>query len=542
MDVSRIRGAGCVARELPAANNTCLSTNERRTVWFFFEVQPLAGGNATPGSPAGKLRFRIVPADASAFVSDDDNGSTPAGMTDYDFALFDISAFNNRVDACGAIKYASSGSTAGSIQKACNYSGLPGPTGLTSQGDAVSVDYNRFNMPVSVTVGQTFALAVDNFSLNASHFTIDFGVQWQAGEAQTASIAPQAGPMGSMVQASTLGGCRNAIALHLAKAVVADSTLTAKFIVYANGQAYQPSLVTDANPTQTLALETKKLHLFFPTEIPQGQFALELRETLADRYQTTVMRGNTPLDTRAPIGLLTAQNAYCYGGKVLVEALRPMPATQFRHWNTNSDVLSADNGSVLFVHRARQNQLLPISYVYSTIGGCLDSALLDVPIFTVPGAPLLALIGQDTMMASGDFEEYDWMRGDSLLDSHGAKLHANQPGVYKVRGRNGPCAGEWSGRFAYGLTSVKRIADISISIYPNPAREQLYIDVQQDGHSERVRIEIRNTGGKLMLEDSFCANHGLSKRALRLPKLGTGLYTVTVHTATAMSTHRVLIR
>jgi hypothetical protein len=345
-----------------------------------------------------------------------------------------------------------------------------------------------------------------------------------------------------MLQANTLGGCRNAIALHLARAVVVDSSLSSKFIVFANGQAYQPTLVADANQSQTMALESKKLHLYFPTEIPQGQFALELREILADRYQNTVLAGSAALDTRSPVGLQTASNAYCAGGKVLVEALRPMPATQFRHWNTNSDVLSADNSSVLFVHRARQNQLLPITYVYSTVGGCLDSALLDVPIFTVPGAPLLALSGQDTMVANGDFEEFDWMRGDSLLPGHGAKQHANQAGVYKVRGRNGPCSGEWSGRFAYGLTSAKRIADISISVYPNPAREQLFIDVQQDGHSEKVRIEIHNTEGKLMMEDSFSANHGLSKRAMRLPKLSTGLYTVTVQTATAMSTHRVLIR
>jgi hypothetical protein len=54
---------GCVNNELPSDANTCFSNNEKGTTWYKFQIRPLPGGPTAPGSPAGKLRFKIIPKD-----------------------------------------------------------------------------------------------------------------------------------------------------------------------------------------------------------------------------------------------------------------------------------------------------------------------------------------------------------------------------------------------------------------------------------------------------------------------------------------------
>lgn len=182
-----ILGPGCVNAELPGAGNTCLATNERRTTWYIFEVRPQPGGPTAPGSPAGLLRILIFPNDIPDQLPITDNGAGSIGTLDYDFSLFDITAFgNNRAAACQAIKRAPAATVPGSIQVSCNYNGLSGPTGLIEPGTGNNGG-NRYNRPIPVTVGQRFIFAVDNFSNNDFGYKIYFG-----GLRQDPSLPPSA--------------------------------------------------------------------------------------------------------------------------------------------------------------------------------------------------------------------------------------------------------------------------------------------------------------------------------------------------------------
>jgi hypothetical protein len=182
---------GCVQNELPSDANTCFSNNEKGTTWYKFQIRPLPGGLTAPGSPAGKLRFRIIPGDVYDDPNYDpfaDDGATGLGATDYDFLLFKIPA-TAATDgaACGAIKNSTAFGTNGSVIASCNWTGTRGPTGLFEPGTGTEFAQGpatRFNKTLDVKVGDLFYLAVDNFSVNTLGFTVDFRglAELQSGE------------------------------------------------------------------------------------------------------------------------------------------------------------------------------------------------------------------------------------------------------------------------------------------------------------------------------------------------------------------------
>jgi hypothetical protein len=174
---------GCVEGELPNPNNTCFSNNEKGTMWFKIEIFPLniPGSPTAFGSPAGKLRFKIIPKDVLDSPDYDpftDNGSSNYGNTDYDFMVFKIpNTITSNGAACTAVRNSTTFSDPASVIASCNWTGTRGPTGLfepgtgteTSQGPAT-----RFNLPLDVSVGDVYLIAIDNFSVNAQGFDVDF--------------------------------------------------------------------------------------------------------------------------------------------------------------------------------------------------------------------------------------------------------------------------------------------------------------------------------------------------------------------------------
>jgi len=174
---------GCVQNELPNDANTCFSNNEKGTTWFKFQINPLdiPGSPTAVGDPAGKLRFKIIPKDVLTLSNYDpftDGGVVGYGNTDYDFLLFKIPA-NQTADgaACSAIRNSTTFTNPTSVIASCNWTGTRGPIGLFEPGqgtESASGPATRFNKPLDVFVGDLFYLAIDNFSVNALGFDVDF--------------------------------------------------------------------------------------------------------------------------------------------------------------------------------------------------------------------------------------------------------------------------------------------------------------------------------------------------------------------------------
>ncbi|MCB0794776.1 MAG: hypothetical protein KDB88_08570, partial [Flavobacteriales bacterium] len=112
---------------------SCLGGGEVDGIWYTFTVQN-----------SGSVCFSITPNDLS---------------DDYDWAVYDLTNAT-----CSDIY------TDPSLEVSCNFSGLPGITGANGAAG------NQNEPCVNVTVGQSFALYVSNWSQSPNGYTLDFGL------------------------------------------------------------------------------------------------------------------------------------------------------------------------------------------------------------------------------------------------------------------------------------------------------------------------------------------------------------------------------
>ncbi len=167
-----ICGPGANPQEINASftcfGGSAFGGGERQSTWYRFRVRT-----------NGTLRFLIIPndVDTNSVAFQNDQGTASLGNTDYDWILYDVTnhecsdLFNNPEVRQGV---------------RCNWTGTDGPTGLQEPGTGIltSAGGNRFNLPLPVTVGQEFVLAVDNFSTTQIGYLIDF-------RRSTAEITPE---------------------------------------------------------------------------------------------------------------------------------------------------------------------------------------------------------------------------------------------------------------------------------------------------------------------------------------------------------------
>lgn len=230
---------GCVQNELPSEANTCFGNNEKGTTWYKFQIRPLniPGAPTANGSPAGKLRFKIIPKDVFEVPAYDpftDNGSTGYGNTDYDFLLFKIPA-NSTGDgaACTAIRNSATFGAPGSVIASCNWTGTRGPTGLFEPGTGTEMAQGpatRFNKPLNVKVGDIFYLAIDNFSVNDQGFDVDFrGLE--APDDSTAVVNPPPTDSITIKQVDNPVCASREFKIVFDRPVVCDSVKPGKFTV-----------------------------------------------------------------------------------------------------------------------------------------------------------------------------------------------------------------------------------------------------------------------------------------------------------------------
>lgn len=126
-------------QEVPPAT-TCLGNGEVNSVWYRFTVYS-----------SGSLTFQLNPLNPN---------------DDYDFALFNLTN-----DSCSGIL---NGTLA---PVSCNYSSEVGATGLSNNGSGNSNGSSgpNQNAPLNVSVGESYALMVSNFTASQNGYSLDFG-------------------------------------------------------------------------------------------------------------------------------------------------------------------------------------------------------------------------------------------------------------------------------------------------------------------------------------------------------------------------------
>jgi gliding motility-associated-like protein len=131
--------AGEATQELTFGNSSCLSQGEENSVWYIWTV-----------NVSGTLEFQITP------INNND---------DYDWAVYDLTNAT-----CADII------TGVAPEVRCNYSAIPGATGLSNPYVLTSVGAGGPNQcqPMNVVVGETYVLVINNHDGLIGGYTLSF--------------------------------------------------------------------------------------------------------------------------------------------------------------------------------------------------------------------------------------------------------------------------------------------------------------------------------------------------------------------------------
>jgi hypothetical protein len=92
------------------------------------------------------------------------------------------------------------------------------------------------------------------------------------------------------------------------------------------------------------------------------------------------------------------------------------------------------------------------------------------------------------------------------------------------------------------LVGINSIAETSLSIYPNPAKDFVSFESTQP-FEEKDQIKLFTMDGKLVLFTSFNSLQKNSKNyTLLLPKLSNGMYFITIQTSRQSKTEKIIIQ
>ena len=324
---------GCVRDELPSDANTCFSNNEKGTTWYKFKIRPLPNGPKTPGSPAGKLRFRIIPQDAYDDPTFDpdafDAGSASIGNTDYDFLLFDVTSACTDGQQCSLIKNSTTFTNPTSVIKSCNWTGTRGPTGLFEPGIGSEQSQGlatRFNKPLNVKVGQVFILAVDNFSTNEQGFTVDFRGNSSTPDDSTAIVTPPPADDSIRVKSIKNPVCNEKeITITFTSPIRTDSVASSAFQVLGPNAPYV--LTPIGSSVDCFGIEDTSFTFSVSPSVPDTTLRLVIVNEIKDICGNTVVLDTIPFRIPFPKDFkfdIVGDQPSCAITKMNVEFARPV--------------------------------------------------------------------------------------------------------------------------------------------------------------------------------------------------------------------------
>ena len=396
----QICGEGAIPNEIPTGS--CLSTDERNTTWYVFKVRA-----------SGLLKFKIKPLDVSG------NNS---GAIDYDWAVFKLPAGqSNSVTTCAALNNNLS------WQFSCNYSGQSGVTGMydttgTQQTDSQNGGGTKFNRPRQVNAGETFMLAVDNFTGDdaLTGYTIYFADPITSG-AGTADIVPPTDTITLQSIQQQPSCASNILTFSFARPVVCDSVTPSKFEILGANPPYTIISVSSANNCGGEG-QSAVYNLTFTPAITDSTYKLVVRDDIKDicgnkvRFDTILFRIDPFLK---PI-IVSPDTTVCPGSSITLTADTTLAGTYTYIWKRDSVVVAgANKSSYSFI--PDNNLRTKYTVIARLQSGCVDSAstyvrLADLPEFTMPSNDTVCFEGKNVKKTltpliedvPGEILKYKW--------------------------------------------------------------------------------------------------------------------------------------
>jgi len=146
------------------------------------------------------------------------------------------------------------------------------------------------------------------------------------------------------------------------------------------------------------------------------------------------------------------------------------------------------------------------SYFVAAYGNCGYSTFIEV-IATVNESPAQPTISGDNsnpsspILTSSGTSGNQWFRNDVAIKSATEKTYTvSQSGIYKVQVTINGCVSPFSEGLPYIVTGLEHSVSGSVNIYPNPARDDIIIDLTAFEIDKAVMISIKDILGKPISE------------------------------------------
>jgi len=343
--------------------STCLLAQEQSTVWYIFTVQPGGGGS---------FGFDILTSH------------------DYDWALYNLSA----IGGCSFVPT--------STPVRCNFSGTYGNTGLWAPGSGsgtftTDLETNHYSIPApgspwepgitTVNPGQTYALVMDNFTLDALGYTINF--------TGTAIIRDITAPTIS----SVVYNCDKTITLNMSEQIRCST-------VAANGSDFSVSSPAGFTVSAESGVGcsgsniTNQVVLTLTGNPVSGTYTFTVKNggdgnTLLDKCGNALAIGTTVvINYLAPITLSAAPTSICAGATSNLTAAGGPGVGATYTWTPSASITSGA-GTATPVATPSATTTYQCSVVY---GGCTTIKTVTV---TVNPIPIVSITPMNPVLCSG---------------------------------------------------------------------------------------------------------------------------------------------
>ncbi len=160
----------------------------------------------------------------------------------------------------------------------------------------------------------------------------------------------------------------------------------------------------------------------------------------------------------------------------------------------------------------------------------LTITVLDVPV------PEIEFDGSDQLStnSAGDIQWY--LNGNPLDGKNSTSLQVIDEGIYSVQVTN-LCGSEFSEDFVFPVLGNSDLLP-EVIVYPNPASDELHIEVPSD-ESNLFQVDILDTTGKRFnLNSTFLGG----KVVLDISSLNKGVYLLNIKKSSTKTTRRIVIR
>lgn len=319
-------------------NGTCLSSQETNSVWYVFTAQ-------TTGT----------------------FGFTLATVKDYDFALYDISTIG-----CAGVPTA--------VPVRCNFSATAGNTGMSPAGTCASCTAAQgpFSTELAVTAGQTFALIIDNYSADATGYTITFTSG--GGYASITDITPPT----INPPASVVNNCNGTFTLTFSEPVQCSS-------IAANGSDFTLTgggVITGATGVGCTTSTLVSSVVITYTVPSSGTFTLGVQagtdgNTLLDKCNNAMATSQTvTLNTLNALTLTASTTNICTAGTAVTLTAGGAPNSIANIYTLNpGGIVASSNGSGQATFTV--NPASTTTYtVTATFAGCTKTASVTINLQT----------------------------------------------------------------------------------------------------------------------------------------------------------------